>query len=992
MKAVRFGIFYKGGRFLSPRLVLEQEENKNHQVLLPIFQVEASEMAGLTSGYRGEKKAEQTRENGWGRKKERKKEKKKEKFQKVVTKKFDGTAGFEQVGSWITEVEKGFRLLKISDDLKINVGSYMLMGEALTWWESYLKLHQGESELSTWDGFKKVFMQEYIPYSKRRQLQREFADLKQGSHTVEQYKEFDRYLPFVGSQVGDAQAKVDRFLWGLNPNIYLAVNQFKPATYREVADRAINQEKAMAKVKTPNSQKVGSSLGKRKFDGSHRPFIPAPPKSDTGKGSKELRVAKTVGQASAAQRTHPAPPIYPTCGIPNPRAQSTQSISQQGSTNQGAQKQNVRVMTRAQQARVHVMTHKEAAATDGFLVSVADASSVTLRLEDIPVLCEFPDVFPEDLSGSPLNKEIEFAIDLVLGTRPISKAPYRMALAELKELKVQLEELLEKGFIQPSVSPWGAPTINDLFDQLKGAQVFSKIDLRFGYHQLKIKPDDVPKTAFRTRYGHYEFLVMPFGLTNASVRFMDLMNRVFSKYLDKFVVVFIDDILIYSSSHALHEKHLRIVLETLRSERLFAKFKKCEFWLDNVAFLGHVVTKDGIFVDPQKIEAVVDWNRPNSVVEKDRVITYASRQLKPYEENYPTHDLELTAVVFALKMWRHYLYCETCEIFTDHKSLKLCVPRDHALRREIMGDAHNTSYTVHPSSTKMYRDLRVKAEHQRLPGKLQLLPIPQWKWENITMDFVMGLSASIEKLANMYMNEIVRLHGVPVSIVLDRDTRLLSHFWTSLQQALGTQLNFSTAFHPQTYKQSEKTIQILEDMLRACVLDWKGSWDQHLSMAEFAYNNSYQSSIRMAPFEVLYGRRCRSPVCVTHLRCPQVWHPGNIESEVYWTISYLERVGEVAYRLELPGNLAGVHYVFHVSLLRKYIPNPNHFIDPEPIQLREDLTYDEHSIYILDFKERVMQRRTIRFVKVLWDNHSVEKATWELESKMRQEHPHLFQD
>ncbi|GKV34371.1 hypothetical protein SLEP1_g42748 [Rubroshorea leprosula] len=1430
-------------------------------------------------------------------------------FQKLMKNKgFDGTAGFEQVESWITEVERGFYLLHVSDDLKVNVGTYMLSGKALTWWESYRKLHQGEPELNTWDGFKKVFMREYISDSKRRELQREFADLKQGSGTIEKYKEeFDRYLPFVGGQVGDEQAKADKFLWGLNSDIYLAVNQFKPATYREAADRAIDQEKAMARVKSSGQPSVGSSLGKRKFEGSRRSLFLAPPRSGSSKGSRWSGATKTGGQASTAQRARPTPPTCNFCGrvghthdqchfvtgacfrcgkqghqiancpLPDSKTQSTQSTSQQGSTNQGALKQNVGVRTRAQQARaqaqqarVHVMTHQEAAATDvitgtlpvnsdfahvlfdsgashsfiarfyaleralpvdtsdfelhvdtplggvmttrdvcrtvdtyvdgrqlsarlfvldisdfdiilgmdwlsehfasidchrkwvifnipgepefsfqgsgsfappvvvsalqaqkylvngcqGFLVSVTDASSVTSRLEDIPVVREFPDVFPEDLPGLPPDREVEFAIDLVPGTGPVSKAPYRMAPAELKELKVQLEELLEKGFIRPSVSPWGAPMlfvkkkdgsmrlcidywelnkvtvknryplprIDDLFDQLKGAQVFSKIDLRSGYHQLKIKPDDVPKTAFRTRYGHYEFIVMPFGLTNAPARFMDLMNRVFGKYLDQFVVVFIDDILIYSSSRTLHEKHLRTVLETLRRERLFAKFKKCEFWLDNVAFLGHVVTKDGISVDPQKIEAVVNWKRialpmtrlirkdtkfewtPECeksfltlkeklvtapvlalpingerftiysdaskkglgcvLMQKDRVIAYASRQLKPYEENYPTHDLELAAVVFTLKIWRHYLYGETCDIFTDHKSLKyiftqkelnmrqrrwlellkdydltisyhpgkankvadalsrkssgtassilaiqkelledlvkldvelrvdsttaylaalraqpalidriklaqqkdsflqkmkekvkagephmqefrisddeilwfgdrLCVPRNHALRGEIMGDAHYTSYTIHPGSTKMYRDLRstfwwrnmkreiarfvsqcltcqkVKAEHQRLPGKLQPLPIPQWKWENITMDFVTGLArtlkgndsvwvivdrltksahflpyrtgTSIEKLANMYMEEIVKLHGVPVSIVSDRDTRFLSHFWTSLQQALGTQLNFSTAFHPQTDGQSERTIQILEDMLRACVLDWKGSWDQHLSMAEFAYNNSYQSSIRMAPFEALYGRRCRSPVCWTEVGERSILGPELVQqsSEIVQLIkerlraaqsrqkSYadrrrrdlefevgdhvflkvsptrgvlrfgirgklspryigpypiLERIGEVAYKLELPGNLAGVHDVFHVSLLRKYVPDPSHIINPEPIQLREDLTYDEHPIRILDFKERVMRKRTIRFVKVLWDNHSIKEATWELESKMRQDHPHLFQD
>ena len=204
-----------------------------------------------------------------------------------------------------------------------------------------------------------------------------------------------------------------------------------------------------------------------------------------------------------------------------------------------------------------------------------------------------------------------------------------MAPAELKELKAQLQDLLDKGFIRPSVSPWGAPVlfvkkkdgtlrlcidyrqlnkvtiknkyplprIDDLFDQLQGAQCFSKIDLRSGYHQLKIRKEDVPKTAFRTRYGHYEFLVMSFGLTNAPAAFMDLMNRVFRPYLDRFVIVFIDDIMVYSRSEQEHAEHLHRVLQTLREHKLYAKFSKCEFWLSSVVFLGHVVSKEGISVD-----------------------------------------------------------------------------------------------------------------------------------------------------------------------------------------------------------------------------------------------------------------------------------------------------------------------------------------------------------------------------------------------------------
>ena len=232
-----------------------------------------------------------------------------------------------------------------------------------------------------------------------------------------------------------------------------------------------------------------------------------------------------------------------------------------------------------------------------------------VRLEDIPVVKEFPDVFPKELPGMPPDREVEFTIDLIPGTSPIAQAPYKMGPKELEELKVQIDELKEKGFIQESVSPWGAPVIfvdkrdggkrmcrdyrklndvtiknkyplpriQDLFDQVKGAGVFSKIDLRSGYHQIKIKREDVSKTAFVSRYGHHEYLVVPFGLTNAPAIFMNLMNKIFVKYLDKFVLVFIDDILIYSKDKQEHAKHLKIVLQTLREHQLYAKFSKCEF-------------------------------------------------------------------------------------------------------------------------------------------------------------------------------------------------------------------------------------------------------------------------------------------------------------------------------------------------------------------------------------------------------------------------------
>jgi hypothetical protein len=263
---------------------------------------------------------------------------------------------------------------------------------------------------------------------------------------------------------------------------------------------------------------------------------------------------------------------------------------------------------------------------------------VERRLEDIHVVHEFPDVFPNDFPGMPPERTIKFKIELQPGTTPISKTPYKMSREELAELKIQLKDLLDKSFIRPSSSPWGCPAlfvskkdkglrlcvgyrplnavtiknmyplprIDILFDQLAGAQVFSKIDLRSGYHQIKICDEDIPKTAFSTRYGLYEYLVMFFGLTNAPAHFMYLMNSVFMSELDKFVVMFIEDILVYSKSMEDHEEHLRVVLQRLWDHQLHTKFSKCEFWINEVSFLGHVISSEGIDVDPSKVCDVLD--------------------------------------------------------------------------------------------------------------------------------------------------------------------------------------------------------------------------------------------------------------------------------------------------------------------------------------------------------------------------------------------------
>ncbi|GKD24899.1 putative reverse transcriptase domain-containing protein, partial [Tanacetum coccineum] len=732
------------------------------------------------------------------------------------------------------------------------------------------------------------------------------------------------------------------------------------------------------------------------------------------------------------------------------------------------------------------------------------------RLEDVPIIQDFPEVFPEDLSSLPPTRQVEFQIDFIPGAARVAWAPYRLAPSCLSRRRMDR------------------------------SSVYSKIDLRSGYHQLRIQEEDILKTAFKTRYGHYEFQVMPFGLTNAPAVFMDLMNR----------------------NKQEHEEHLKLILEFLKKEELYAKISKCEFWIPKVQFLGHVIDNQGLVGYYQRfIEGFLKIAKPMTkltqkkvkfewgekqetafqlfkqklcsapilalpegsedfivycdasikglgvvLMQKEKVIAYASRQLKIHKKNYTTHDLELGAVVFSLKLWRHYLYRTKYTVFMDHKSIQhilnqkelnmrhrrwlellsdydceiryhpgkanvvadalsrkerepplrvralvmtiglnlpkqildaqtkarkpeniknedvggmllenskdleklrteklepradgtLCfngrswLPCYGDLRTVIMHESHKSKYSIHPGSEKMYQDMKKLYWWPNMKANIATY------WDNITMDFVTKLPKSSQGYDTIWViDDRITKSAIFVPMRETDPMDKLARMYLK-ENALGTRLDMSTAYHLQTDGQSKRTIQTLEDMLRACAIDFGKGWVNHLPLVEFSYNNSYHASIKAALFDALYGRKCRSPVCwaevgEVQLTCPEIvqettekivqikqrMQAARDQQKSCAPFKVLEKVRSVAYKLELPKELSRVHNTFYVSNLKKCYADEPLAIPLDGLHFDDKLQFVEEPIEITDREVKRLKQSLIPLVKVRWNSRRGPEFTWE---------------
>nr|GEU34083.1 putative reverse transcriptase domain-containing protein [Tanacetum cinerariifolium] len=631
-------------------------------------------------------------------------------------------------------------------------------------------------------------------------------------------------------------------------------------------------------------------------------------------------------------------------------------------------------------------------------------------LEDVPIIRDFPEVFPDDFPGLPPSRQVEFRIDLVPGAAPVARAPYRLEPFEIREFSIQLQELLEKEFIRPSSLPWGAPVlfvkkkdgsfrmctdyrelnklivknrypllrIDDLFDQLQGSSVYSKIDLRLGYHQLRIKEEDIPITAFRTRYGHFEFQVMPFGLTNVPAVFMDLMNRVCNPYLDKFVVVFIEDILVYSKDEEENGKHLKIILELLKKKRLYVKFSKCDFWLDSVQFLGHVIDRNVVHVDPAKIEAIKNWAATTpmevrqflrlagnyrrfiesfSLISKPLIkLTQKDKKYewgKEEEEAFQTLKQKLcSTLILALpKGTKDFMvYCDA--------SLKGCgavlMQREKA---NVVDDALSRKEKIKP--------LRVRAlmmtVHKDLPKKILEAQKEALKKKNVKAE---NLGRLIKQIFEF------RPDGTR-SDKKYQDLKLL-YWWPNMKADIATEVGDSQLTGSELIRETTKKIVQIKNRLLTARNHQKSYADKRAKPLEFEVGDMVMLKVSPWKGAVRFGK-CRK-------LSPHYIGPFRI----------LARVGYVAYTLELPEELKGIHSTFHVSNLKKFLTEGDIVVSIDEIQLDDKLHMIEEPVKIVDREVKRLKQSRIHIVKVCWNSQRGPEFTWEREDQIKKKYPDLF--